>query len=185
MKSDTERKHFHFEPLHKRKNRLHVHLSKELRGSLKIKKRSLLLRKGDRVKIMRGPESGKEAKVMRVNTQRRKVFLEGIIVKNTRAKEVAFPIEPSNLLIVGIEKTKERELLFNESAFNKKEPKKEEKKKEHETPAKDHKSDKKEPEIHKADEKKEVKHEHTENLHKGKEDQKNHDRSVKHEHDLK
>jgi large subunit ribosomal protein L24 len=122
MKSDTERKKFHSEKLHRRKNRLHVHLSKELRSKLKIKKRSLLVHKGDSVKIMRGPEKGKESRVGDVNVLRRIVFLEGIVVKNARGREVPMPIQPSNLLIVSLEATRERKEMFSEEAFRKKEP---------------------------------------------------------------
>ena len=66
MKSDTERKKYYTEKLHKKKSRLHVHLSKDLRGKLKTKKRAVLVRREDRVKIMRGPGMGKDARVVRV-----------------------------------------------------------------------------------------------------------------------
>ena len=59
MKSDTERKHYHKEKKHRRKKRLHVHLSGDLRSKLKVKKRSLLVRKEDSVRVMRGPGKGK------------------------------------------------------------------------------------------------------------------------------
>jgi len=134
MKSDTERKKFYTEKLHKRKSRMHVHLSKELRSKLKIKKRAILLRKGDTVRIMRGPGKGKEAKVSDVNTVRRKVFVEGVVVTNTRAREVAVPVEPSNLLLISLEPSKERKEIFSEEAFKKKEAKKEEKKEEKAVP---------------------------------------------------
>jgi large subunit ribosomal protein L24 len=126
MKSDTERKKFYTEPLHKRKSRLHVHLSKDLRGKLKAKKRSVLVRKGDTVRVMRGPGKGKEAKVSDVNTQRRKVFLEGIVAKNARGREVALALEPSNLLLLALEATKERREIFSEDAFRKAEAQKKE-----------------------------------------------------------
>jgi ribosomal protein uL24 len=126
MKSDTERKKFYTEALHKRKSRLHVHLSKDLRSKLKAKKRALLVRKGDTVKVMRGPGKGKEAKVSDVNTIRRKVFVEGIVAKNARGREVALALEPSNLLLLSLEATKERREIFSEEAFRKAEaPKKE------------------------------------------------------------
>lgn len=188
MKSDTERKKFYTEKLHKRKNRLHAHLSKHLRSTLKTKKRSILLRKGDKVKIMRGPESGKEAKVLRVNTQKRVVYLEGIVTRTARAKEIVIPIEPSNLLLVSIERTKEREALFNDSAFNKKESKKEEKKETHkseETKSETHdkKEMKHEGEKKEYSEKKETKHEsHKAEEHKKHEDK--HDSSGKKEKDF-
>jgi large subunit ribosomal protein L24 len=128
MKSDTERKMFHTEKLHKKKNRLHVHLSKELRGKLKVKKRSLLVHKGDTVKIMRGPEKGKEAKVGDVNVVRRVVFLESITTKTAKGKEVPRPIQPSNLLLTSLEPTSERKQIFSDDAFKKKEIKKAEEK---------------------------------------------------------
>lgn len=125
MKSDTERKKFYSEKLHKRKNRLHVHLSKELRAKLKVKKRAVLVRKGDTVKVMRGPGKGKEAKVSDVNTLRLKVFVEGVVAKNVRGREVSVALEPSNLLLLALESTKERKEIFSEDAFRKAEPKKE------------------------------------------------------------
>jgi len=127
MKSDTERKFFHNEKIHQKKDRLHVHLSKDLRSKLRSKKRSLLVHKDDKVKILRGDHKGKEAKVSRVSVLRRKVFLEGIANKNAKGKELPIPMDPSNLLLVGIEPTKERRELFSENAFKAKEAKKEEK----------------------------------------------------------
>ncbi len=127
MKSDTERKLYHTEPLHRRKNRLHAHLSKELRARLKIRKRAVSIRKGDTAKIMRGPHRGKEAKVGDVNVVRRKVYLEGIVAKTMRGREVPVALEASNLLLVGLEPTEERRQIFSDEAFRKREaPKKEE-----------------------------------------------------------
>ncbi len=126
MKSDTERKDYYTEKLHKRKNRMHVHLSKELRSKLKLKKRSVLVRKGDTVRVMRGPGKGKEAKVGDVNVVRRKVILEGVVAKNARGREIGIALEPSNLLLLALEPTKERKEIFSEEAFKKREaPKKE------------------------------------------------------------
>lgn len=120
MKSDTERKRYHTEKLHKRKKRMNAHLSKELRGKLKSKRRSILLHSGDTVKVMRGPGKGKETKVSRLSTAKRKVYLEGVVVTNARKKEVAVAIEPSNLMLLALEPTEERKKLFSEDAFKKK-----------------------------------------------------------------
>lgn len=144
MKPDTERKKYYTEKLHKKKKRLHSHLSKELRSKLKSKKRSLQVRKGDTVKVMRGPGKGKQAKVSRVSTVKRKVFLEGVTIKTAKGRENALPLEASNLLLVALEQTKERKELFSEDIFKKAEkPKKpkaeekpEEKKEAKETPKK-------------------------------------------------
>jgi ribosomal protein uL24 len=123
MKSDTERKKYYTEQLHKKKNRLHVHLSKDLRGKLKTKKRAILVRKEDKVKIMRGPGMGKEARVVRVSTLNRKVYVEGVVSKNRKGKENVLALEPSNLLLIVLEPTKERKEIFREEAFRKPEPK--------------------------------------------------------------
>ncbi len=126
MKPDTERRKHHRAKLHKKRSNLHVHLSKDLRKKLKRKKRSILLRKDDRVKILKGPGKGKEGKVTRVDVKKRRIFVEGVTVRNSRAKEVLLPLQPSNLIIVALEPTKERKELFSEEAF-KKPPKKPEK----------------------------------------------------------
>jgi ribosomal protein uL24 len=123
MKSDTERKKYYTEKLHRKKSRMHVHLSKDLRGKLKTKKRSILVHKEDRVKIMRGPGQGKEARVVRVSTLKRKVFAEDITAKNRKGKENLIALEPSNLLLVGLEPTEERKQIFREEAFRKPEKK--------------------------------------------------------------
>ncbi len=124
MKSDTERKKFHSEKLHRRKNRLHVHLSKDLRGKLKTKRRAIQVHKGDNVRILRGAHKGKEAKVSRVSIVRRRVYLEGMIIRNARAREVPVPFDPSNLMLLSLEPTQERKKIFKEDAFRKEAPKK-------------------------------------------------------------
>jgi large subunit ribosomal protein L26e len=84
---------------------------------MKTKKRSLLLRKNDKVKIMRGPEKGKEAKVVKINTKDLTVLLEGVVVKTIRGKEVPIPVKSSNLLLVGLDSTPERSALFSSDVF--------------------------------------------------------------------
>ncbi len=123
MKSDTERKKYYTEKLHKKKSRLHVHLSRDLRGKLKTKKRAILVRKDDRVKIMRGPGMDKEARVVRVSTLQRKVYVEGVVAKNRKGKENVLALEPSNLLLIALEPTEERKQIFKDEAFKKHEPK--------------------------------------------------------------
>lgn len=123
MKSDTERKKYYTEKLHRKKSRLHVHLSKDLRGKLKTKKRAVLVHKEDRVKIMRGPGQGREARVVKVSTLKRKVFAEDVTAKNRKGKENLIALEPSNLLLIGLEPTEERKQIFREDAFRREEKK--------------------------------------------------------------
>jgi large subunit ribosomal protein L24 len=128
MKPDTERRKYYKAKNHKKTKRMNLHLSKELREKLKKKTRSTLVRKGDKVRVMRGPKKGTSAKVVKVSHTKMKVQLEGVTVRTAKAREVLVPLSPSNLELIELEKTKEREVLFNEAAFSK-EKKKEEKKK--------------------------------------------------------
>jgi large subunit ribosomal protein L24 len=121
MKSDTERKRFYNAKLHQKTKRMHVHLSKELRTKLKSKRRSLLVREGDKVRIMRGPGKGKSVKVARVSHLKMRVYGEGITARTAKGREVLIPLQPSNLLLLELEQTKERKELFTEAAFRKEE----------------------------------------------------------------
>ena len=87
-------------PLHLRRKMIAAHLSKELRE--KYKRRSLALRKGDEVEIMRGEFKGKKGKVSRIDTKKYRVYIEGITRKKSTGELVQVPIHPSNLRIVGL-----------------------------------------------------------------------------------
>ena len=71
-----QRKYRHNAPLHIKHTFLNAHLSKELHQ--KYGKRSLPLRKGDEVLVMRGSFAKKRAKVRSVSHATLKVYLEGI-----------------------------------------------------------------------------------------------------------
>lgn len=68
-------------PVHIKHSFLGAHLSKELRA--KHKTRSLPLRKGDEVTVLRGSSHKKKAKVLNVDLKKSRVTLEGI----TRTKK--------------------------------------------------------------------------------------------------
>ena len=93
-------------PLHVRQKLVAAHLSKELREELGT--RSLPVRKGDTVKVMRGKFRGKQGKVVRVDLRRVRVYVEGLTVKKADGREVLVPIHPSNLLIVDVDRSDER-----------------------------------------------------------------------------
>jgi len=99
-KADTERKRHFNAKLHKKRDFLHVHLSKPLKEKLKTKKRALLVRKGDKVKVMRGSSKGKEGKVASVDYVKLKVYLEGIAKRTARGREMLVGFEASNLLLL-------------------------------------------------------------------------------------
>ncbi|HNT60882.1 MAG TPA: 50S ribosomal protein L24 [Candidatus Bilamarchaeaceae archaeon] len=108
MKKRTERKNAFCGDIHSRKARMHVHISKELRAKAGVKMRSLLVNKGDTVKVMRGDSRGKSAKVARVSMAKGKVYLEGVSQRNRRGVESLLPFEPSNLVLTDMKDTPSR-----------------------------------------------------------------------------
>ncbi|NYZ76566.1 50S ribosomal protein L24 [Candidatus Micrarchaeota archaeon] len=87
-------------PLHIRQKWLAVHMDKEMKGKLKTARRSVPVREGDRVKIMRGENSGKSGKVSRVDLRYGKVYVEGVVRKKGKGGEALIPIDPSKLLMI-------------------------------------------------------------------------------------
>ncbi|MAE13726.1 50S ribosomal protein L24 [Candidatus Woesearchaeota archaeon] len=96
-----QRKYRYNVPLHTRGGFLDCHLSKELRT--KYQTRALRVRKGDKVKVMRGKFKGREEKVERVSTKLTKVFLSKIEQTKKEGSKSLIPFEPSNLLITNLE----------------------------------------------------------------------------------
>ena len=92
-----QRKRAQNAPLHLRRKLLSAHLSKELRKE--FKKRSLPLRKGDEVKVMRGKHKGKKGKISKVDPKKIKVYIENIKRRKVSGEEVQIPFHPSNLMI--------------------------------------------------------------------------------------
>lgn len=90
-------------PMHLRKKMVSAHVSKELAAKLPNKKRSLPLRKGDKVKVMRGEDKGKIGKVVEVELSTLKVYVEGVVNRTAKGVEKPKPIDPSNLLIIEAE----------------------------------------------------------------------------------
>ena len=77
---------------------LSVNLSRDLRK--KHNKRNVPVRKGDKVKIMRGKFRSKQGKVTDVKTRMMKIYVEGIQVKKTEGSKASIPMRASNLQIV-------------------------------------------------------------------------------------
>lgn len=113
MKADSSRKKLFEAKNHEKKPLLHVHLSKDLKKRMTAKKRSVLVMKGDKVRVMRGGMKGKEGKVADVDYVRVVVFVEGINMKNARGKETPLPLQPSNLMLLDVNMTGSRKELFS------------------------------------------------------------------------
>jgi large subunit ribosomal protein L24 len=85
-----QRKYRFNAPLHIRHKFLSAHLSKELRT--KYGKRSLPLRKGDEVLVMRGHFKKKKAKVLSLDLANARIVLEGLQNTKRDGTKVAAPI---------------------------------------------------------------------------------------------
>jgi large subunit ribosomal protein L24 len=84
-------------PLHKKHKFLSAHLSSSLQE--KYDKRSLPLRKGDEVLVMRGSFKKKKAKISSVNLKQGFAYLEGMQRTKKDGTKVNVPFSPSALLI--------------------------------------------------------------------------------------
>lgn len=92
-----QRKYRYNAPLHIKHKFLSAHLSKELRK--KYGKRSLPLRKGDEVLVMRGHFKKKKAKVLSLDLANSRVVLEGLQHTKRDGTKVAAPLNPRALQI--------------------------------------------------------------------------------------
>jgi len=92
-----QRKYRHKAPLHVRHKFLSANLSPELRK--RFRKRSIPLRKGDEIEIMRGSSKGLRGTISRVDLKKCRVYADEIKVKKVDGSEVMKALEPSNLRI--------------------------------------------------------------------------------------
>lgn len=83
--------------LHERGKFLSIHLSKDLRD--KHGRRNIRVRKGDKVKILRGNFKGKTGTVSQVNIKKEILFIEGIEVIKKDGTKVKKSFTPSNLIL--------------------------------------------------------------------------------------
>ena len=94
----NQRKYAYNAPLHIKGKFLGAHLSQDL--IKKYGKRSLRVRKEDKVKIMKGQFHGKIGKVSRVDLKKTKVFVENIELIKKDGSKIPYGIHPSNLMII-------------------------------------------------------------------------------------
>ena len=128
-KPKKQRKFHYDKPLHMKQQGLASHLDKKL--AKQLEKRSIPIRKGDTMKVMRGGMKGKSGKITGVNYRKGIVFIENVMRKKANGEEVQVPLKASNLLVVDLDKSDAKrfkgKVLKEEK---KKETKKEEKKEE-------------------------------------------------------
>jgi len=113
-----QRKYRHNAPLHVRQKFMGVHLDAGLRKTHGV--RSLAVRKGDTVKVVRGQYKGKTGKVDRIDLQYTKVFVAGISIVKKNGSKSLIPQEPSNLMITGLDLSDKKRIASKTARATKK-----------------------------------------------------------------
>ena len=103
-KPRKKRKQLFNAPLHLRQKLVSVHLSRELRKQLK--KRSMPVRKGDKVLVLKGKFKKRDGTVSRVDLKDSRVFVGGIFLKKQAGKEILAPLQPTLLLLTQLSERK-------------------------------------------------------------------------------
>ena len=101
-----QRRAFYNAPLHKRQKLVAAPLSPELRKQYGV--RTLPVRVGDEVVIMRGMFKGHRGKIVKVDLKRMRIHVEGATITNARGEPRFYPIHPSNVMIVSLKLDDER-----------------------------------------------------------------------------
>src|SRR3989344_7301488 len=101
VKVRKQRKYVHAAPLHIKQHLLGAHLAKELRT--KYKRRTINVRTGDTVKVVRGQFRAKTGKIERVLLRKGYVHVAGVEIAKRDGSKVPYPVHPSNLLITDLD----------------------------------------------------------------------------------
>ncbi|MBU1159077.1 MAG: 50S ribosomal protein L24 [Candidatus Thermoplasmatota archaeon] len=90
-------------PLHKKRRMVAAHLSSTLMSEYNV--RSLTVKRGDTVKVVRGPEGvkGVESKVASVDLNECKIIIENITIAKADGTQKPRAIDPSNVLITKLD----------------------------------------------------------------------------------
>lgn len=89
------------------------HLSKDLKS--KHDKRSIPVRKGDHVKIVRGSLKNRDGKVITVYRRRWCIHVDKVTKEKANGTPVAIPIHPSNCIITQLKIDKNRKQILEKN----------------------------------------------------------------------
>ena len=107
-KPRKQRKFIANAPIHIKRKLLGCHLDKALKE--KYGRRNIIIKKGDKVKILRGQFKKKTGVVDRVNTKKSKVYVQNIEVTKRDGSKAFYPLHPSNLIITELNLEDKRRL---------------------------------------------------------------------------
>jgi len=95
-----QRKMLYQAPHHTRYRHFSAPLSPSLKTSHNV--RTLPVRSGDTVRVMRGDRKGVEAKVTKVDRKRYRIFVEGVTREKVDGTTTSVPIHPSKVMITNL-----------------------------------------------------------------------------------
>lgn len=123
-----QRKKLYSAPLHKKQKLVSAMLDKKLRK--KFNRKSMPVRKGDRVEVLRGNYKGVRSNVKKVDLKLLQITLEEIKKEKTEGTEIHIPFHPSNLKIIEADMSDKKRQKIIQRVKGKFEVKKVEKKEE-------------------------------------------------------
>ena len=102
-KARKQRKARYNAPLHKKRRMVSAHLDSALMSEYNV--RSVPVRKGDTVKVVRGNEDFRkiESKVARVDVKNLKIIVENVTVAKADGTQKPKPIDPSDVVITKLD----------------------------------------------------------------------------------
>jgi len=96
-KPTKQRKMFYGAPAHIRHKNLAAHLSPDLRATHIAK--SIPVRNGDTIRVMRGDHKGFEGKISRIDLKKYRIYVEGLTREKVDGTTIFVPVHPSKLMI--------------------------------------------------------------------------------------
>ena len=96
-KPSKQRKMLFGAPAHIRHKLLAAHLSPDLRATHIAK--SIPVRNGDTIRVMRGDHKGFEGKVSRIDLKKYRIYVEGLTREKVDGTTIFVPVHPSKLMI--------------------------------------------------------------------------------------
>ena len=103
-----QRKALYNAPAHALGKHLSATLSKDLRADLG--KRSLPVRSGDKVRVLRGDFKGHEGEILDVDYNSYKVTIEDVTLSKSDGTAIFLPVDPSNLMIIDADTKDDRRI---------------------------------------------------------------------------
>ena len=96
-----QRKRLYTAPYHSRSHIFSAHLSSELRGS--HNSRTMPVKKGDTIRVLRGDYKGFEGKILRVNRKGYRIIVDGINREKADGTSMPVAIHPSKVEVIRLD----------------------------------------------------------------------------------